>query len=71
MPQAKAAPDGGVLDVEGVVWFADAIGNRVVRVAEGGKILDEISTGDQGVYACTLGRKGSTHPVPVCGTRLC
>jgi sugar lactone lactonase YvrE len=71
MPQAKAAPDGGVLDAEGAVWFADAIGNRVVRVAEGGKILDEISTGDQGVYACTLGRKGSTHPVPVCGTRLC
>ncbi|MBS3756354.1 MAG: SMP-30/gluconolactonase/LRE family protein [Desulfobacterales bacterium] len=57
MPQAKVAPDGGVLDAEGAVWLADAIGNRVLRVAEGGKVLDEISTGDQGVYACTLGGK--------------
>ena len=54
-PQAKVAPDGGVLDAEGAVWIADAIGNRALRVAEGGKILDEISTGALGVYACTLG----------------
>lgn len=55
LPQAKVAPDGGVLDAEGAVWIADAIGNRALRVAEGGEILDEISTGALGVYACTLG----------------
>jgi sugar lactone lactonase YvrE len=54
-PQVKVAPDGGVMDAEGAVWIADAIGNRVLRVAEGGRLLDEISTGTQGVFACTLG----------------
>ncbi|MCF8024121.1 MAG: SMP-30/gluconolactonase/LRE family protein [Desulfobacteraceae bacterium] len=55
IPQAKVASDGGVLDAEGAVWLADAIGNRALRVAEGGRILDEIATGGQGVFACTLG----------------
>lgn len=55
MPQARVAPDGGCLDAEGAVWIADAIGNRALRVEEGGRILDEISTGESGVFACTLG----------------
>ena len=55
IPQAKVAPDGGVLDAEGAVWLADAIGNRALRVAPGGRVLEEVSTGDQGVFACTLG----------------
>jgi sugar lactone lactonase YvrE len=53
--QIKAAPDGGVLDAEGAVWIADAIGKRALRVKEGGDILDEIPAGDKGVFACTLG----------------
>jgi sugar lactone lactonase YvrE len=55
MAQLKVAPDGICLDAEGCVWFADAFGNRVVRAREGGKIVDEISTGDLGVFACMLG----------------
>ena len=51
----RAAPDGATLDAEGAVWFADAIGNRVVRMAPGGEILDSISTGALGAFACTLG----------------
>ena len=51
----KAAPDGAVLDAEGAVWFADAVGKRAVRMAPGGKILDSISTGDMGCFALTLG----------------
>jgi sugar lactone lactonase YvrE len=51
----KAAPDGAVLDAEGAVWFADAAGNRAVRMAPGGKILQAISTGDMGCFALTLG----------------
>jgi sugar lactone lactonase YvrE len=52
---AVFAPDGMCLDANGAVWVADAVGNRVVHVAEGGEILDEISTGDEGVFACMLG----------------
>jgi sugar lactone lactonase YvrE len=52
---AAIAPDGNCLDADGAVWFADAIHHRVVRVAEGGEILEQISTGDEGVFACMLG----------------
>lgn len=46
---------------EGAVWAADALGHRVLRVAECGKVLAEISTGGMGVCACTLGgRDGKT-----------
>ena len=48
-------PDGIGADAEGAIWVADALGHRVVRVQEGGAILEEISTGDLGVYACMLG----------------
>ena len=51
---AVFAPDGMCLDADGAVWVADAVGNRVLRLAEGGEILDEIATGD-GCYACMLG----------------
>ena len=51
----KVAADGGALDAEGAVWVADAIGNRALRVAEGGRVLQEVSTGAQGTFACTLG----------------
>ena len=48
------APDGAALDAEGAIWAADAIGGRVLRVREGGEILEEISPGT-GVFACALG----------------
>lgn len=50
----KAAPDGAVLDAEGAVWFADAVGHRAVRMAPGGRILQEVSTGNLGCFALTL-----------------
>ncbi len=49
------APDGMCGDMEGAVWVADALGNRVVHVREGGSIDREISTGELGVFACMLG----------------
>ena len=52
---AVAALDGAVLDAEGAVWSADAANRRLLRVAEGGRILAEISTGNLGAFACTLG----------------
>jgi sugar lactone lactonase YvrE len=56
LPQIKVAPDGCTLDAEGQMWCADGLGGRVIRVAEGGTVTDEI-TGpkDMGVYACMLG----------------
>lgn len=48
-------PDGISLDVEGAVWVADSRHNQVIRVAEGGKVLQRISTGTRDVFACTLG----------------
>src|SRR5689334_18619250 len=48
-------PDGICLDAEGAIWVADARGNRLVRVFEGGRIERTISTGAQGAFACMLG----------------
>lgn len=48
-------PDGGALDAEGALWVADAIGKRIVRLARGGKILEQIDTGELGVFAAALG----------------
>jgi sugar lactone lactonase YvrE len=51
----QMAPDGAALDAEGAVWFADAIGQRVVRMAAGGRILETRSTAPMGAFACALG----------------
>jgi sugar lactone lactonase YvrE len=51
---AAFVPDGMCLDADGAAWVADAIGNRVIRLAEGGEVLDEIDVGT-GCYACMLG----------------
>ncbi len=53
--ETAGVPDGMCIDAEGAVWVADAIHHCVIRIAEGGKELDRISTGELGVYACMLG----------------
>ncbi|WP_035866259.1 SMP-30/gluconolactonase/LRE family protein [Cryptosporangium arvum] len=54
--QLVVAPDGCALDAEGHLWAADAVGGRVIRVAPGGAIVDEIRAPDElGIYACMLG----------------
>lgn len=56
---ATVAPDGCTLDAEGALWVADASATRVLRVAAGGKILEEIQTAE-GVYCAALGGKRGT-----------
>jgi sugar lactone lactonase YvrE len=48
-------PDGLAMDAEGALWVADAKGNGVIRVAEGGHVLDWVHTGELAVYAAALG----------------
>jgi len=54
LPGLVVAPDGCGLDAEGALWIADATHGRVIRVREGGEILDEVQPGT-GVFACMLG----------------
>jgi sugar lactone lactonase YvrE len=50
------APDGCAIDAENRVWMADAMNNRVCRVADGGEILQEVrGLENGGIYSCALG----------------
>lgn len=54
--QTDIMPDGCAMDAEGCVWLADAMGGRVVRVAEGRGVIDQIDAPPGlGLYSCALG----------------
>ena len=56
IPQVVVAPDGCTLDAEGHVWVADGLNGRVLRVASGGSIVEEVAAPEgMGVFACALG----------------
>jgi YD repeat-containing protein len=60
VPQALEAgvllPDGmSGFDAEGAVWLADCHGQGVTRVAEGGAILDYVSTAPHATFSTALG----------------
>jgi sugar lactone lactonase YvrE len=48
------APDGICVDAEGAIWYATVPGQRCVRVAEGGEVLEVVES-DRGCFACMLG----------------
>ena len=59
--QTGIAPDGCTLDADGQIWAADALGARVIRVAEGGEITDQIAMPEGlGAFACQLGGEDGT-----------
>ncbi|NLD75205.1 MAG: SMP-30/gluconolactonase/LRE family protein [Acidimicrobiales bacterium] len=63
----KVAPDGCTLDADGHIWAADALGNRVVRVAPGGEIVETLAgPNGLGVYACQLGGPDGTTLLMCC-----
>ena len=50
------APDGCTLDADGHLWVADGKNGRVLRVAEGARVAEEIAVPEGlGVFACALG----------------
>jgi sugar lactone lactonase YvrE len=55
LEEADVAPDGICLDREGAVWVADVLNQRVIRVTEGGEIVQELKTGEMCAFACMLG----------------
>ena len=55
LEQVTVWPDGIALDSDGAVWVANAFGNEVFRVREGGEVTDRISTGELSCCACALG----------------
>lgn len=57
---AGAVPDGICLDEEGAVWVASPIGHQVLRIREGGEVLERIPVETE-AFACMLGgRDGCT-----------
>ena len=53
------SPDGIAIDRDDCVWVANAIAPEVVRVAEGGAVLDRVTT-SQNAFACALGGPDGT-----------
>jgi sugar lactone lactonase YvrE len=48
-------PDGICLDADGAIWFASVSRREVVRVEEGGRITQRVSTAPLRAIACMLG----------------
>jgi sugar lactone lactonase YvrE len=47
-------PDGICLDVEGAIWVANAYGNDVIRIKQGGEVTHHLQLATN-PFACTLG----------------
>lgn len=60
MPQLVCGSDGIAADSSGAIWVADSLHNRLIRVEEGGAVLEDISTKDLGAFACALGGADGT-----------
>jgi sugar lactone lactonase YvrE len=52
---AETGPDGICLDAEGAAWVASPSTREVIRVADGGKIIDRLDPPQGTAQACMLG----------------
>jgi sugar lactone lactonase YvrE len=52
---AEVTVDGMCLDAEGAIWAACPFTGRVLRVLEGGEVVDEVKGTHPGAFACMLG----------------
>jgi sugar lactone lactonase YvrE len=50
----NAVPDGICLDAEGAIWVASPVGNEVLRVREGGTVVERLTVSTV-PFACMLG----------------
>jgi sugar lactone lactonase YvrE len=48
-------PDGIALDADGALWVGDCRGSAALRVAEGGEVIERVSTGESATFAVALG----------------
>ena len=55
----KPVPDGICLDAENAIWMASPSTNEVIRIKEGGNIIDSIAV-ETNAYACVLGGEKRT-----------
>jgi len=53
--EVGATVDGMCLDAEGAVWAACPFTGRVLRLREGGEVVDEVKGTHPGAFACMLG----------------
>lgn len=55
-----AVPDGICLDAEGAIWVASPVSHKVLRMREGGEVLQRIPVETQ-AFACMLGGPERRH----------
>ena len=53
--ELPTAPDGICLDSENAVWVACPVGDKFIRVHEGGRVSEEIPVPERHSIACALG----------------
>ncbi len=51
---SRCSPDGICFDADDHIWVANAAGSQCLRVAEGGEVVDRVTT-TQHCFACMLG----------------
>ncbi len=53
-------PDGMCIDAEDGIWIACPVGDRFIRVVEGGDVTDEIPVPERHAISCALGGDGGS-----------